>query len=111
MQDFTKESILVHLPLYCDNYAAVLSSNTKTAPGVISHLCPYYDVVSEVRSQLKRVPHMNIAWVKVHQDDVKSLCKLSIDAKLNCISNKDAELFRLSAPDHLSPVGATQCCH
>eukprot|EP00957_Ditylum_brightwellii_P071061 5400088-Ditylum_brightwellii.AAC.1 len=49
---------------------------------------------------------MSTPWVKAHQDDVKLICKLSIDAQLNCIANKDAELFRLNAPDHLSPVGA-----
>eukprot|EP00957_Ditylum_brightwellii_P124050 9456421-Ditylum_brightwellii.AAC.1 len=49
---------------------------------------------------------MNIAWVKAHQDDVKPICELSIDAQLNCIAEKDAELFCLNAPDHLSPVGA-----
>eukprot|EP00957_Ditylum_brightwellii_P211227 15365920-Ditylum_brightwellii.AAC.2 len=105
LQDFTKESILAHLPLYCDNSAAVLSSNTTTAPGVTSHLCPDYNVVSEVWSQLKQVPHMNVAWVKTHQDDAKPICKLSIDAKLNCTANRDAKLFRLNAPDNFSPVG------
>eukprot|EP00957_Ditylum_brightwellii_P144621 11017310-Ditylum_brightwellii.AAC.1 len=49
---------------------------------------------------------MNIALVKAHQDDVKPICKLSVDAQLNCIANKDGEPFCLNAPDHLSPVGA-----
>eukprot|EP00957_Ditylum_brightwellii_P097062 7391474-Ditylum_brightwellii.AAC.1 len=49
---------------------------------------------------------MNFAWVKAHQDDVKPICKLSIDAQLNCTVNKDAELFCLNAPDDLSSVGA-----
>eukprot|EP00957_Ditylum_brightwellii_P025126 1901924-Ditylum_brightwellii.AAC.1 len=49
---------------------------------------------------------MNVSWVKAHQDDTKSMCKLSLDAQLNCTANRDAELFWLTAPDHLSPVGA-----
>eukprot|EP00957_Ditylum_brightwellii_P190390 14492916-Ditylum_brightwellii.AAC.1 len=49
---------------------------------------------------------MNIAWVKAHQDDAKLLCELSIDAQLNCTTDRDTKLFRLNAPDHLSPVGA-----
>eukprot|EP00957_Ditylum_brightwellii_P071488 5434270-Ditylum_brightwellii.AAC.1 len=48
---------------------------------------------------------MNITWVKAHQDDAKPICNLSIDAKLNCTANRDAELFHLNVPDHLSPVG------
>eukprot|EP00957_Ditylum_brightwellii_P078310 5954124-Ditylum_brightwellii.AAC.1 len=52
---------------------------------------------------------MNIAWVKAHQDDAKPLCELSIDTQLNCTADRDAKLFWLNAPDHLSPVGAPQC--
>eukprot|EP00957_Ditylum_brightwellii_P166983 12712321-Ditylum_brightwellii.AAC.1 len=48
---------------------------------------------------------MNIAWVKAHQDDAKPICELIIDAKLNCTAVRDAELFCLNAPDHLSQVG------
>eukprot|EP00957_Ditylum_brightwellii_P166982 12712320-Ditylum_brightwellii.AAC.1 len=49
---------------------------------------------------------MSVAWVKAHQDDGKPICELSIYAKLNCTANRDAELFHLNDPDHLSPVGA-----
>eukprot|EP00957_Ditylum_brightwellii_P094301 7180033-Ditylum_brightwellii.AAC.1 len=49
---------------------------------------------------------MNIAWAKAHQDDAKPICKLSINAKLNCTVNKDAELFCMNVPDHLRSVGA-----
>eukprot|EP00957_Ditylum_brightwellii_P068871 5227783-Ditylum_brightwellii.AAC.1 len=48
LQDFTKESVLSQLPLYCANFAAVLFTKTTTAPGVKSHLFSDYDVVSEV---------------------------------------------------------------
>eukprot|EP00957_Ditylum_brightwellii_P122135 9314372-Ditylum_brightwellii.AAC.1 len=34
------------------------------------------------------------------------MCKLSLDAQFTCTSDRDAELFWLTAPDHLSPVGA-----
>eukprot|EP00957_Ditylum_brightwellii_P010104 763619-Ditylum_brightwellii.AAC.1 len=43
LQDFTKDSVLAQLPLYCDNFVAVLSLKATTAPGVKSHLCPDYD--------------------------------------------------------------------
>eukprot|EP00957_Ditylum_brightwellii_P099984 7619702-Ditylum_brightwellii.AAC.1 len=105
MQDFTKELVLAHLPLYCDNFVAVLSSKTTTAPGVKSHLCPDYDVVSKVQSEIKWVPNMNVSWVKAHQDDTKPMCELTLDAQLNCTTNMDAELFWLTAPAHLCPVG------
>eukprot|EP00957_Ditylum_brightwellii_P088784 6761445-Ditylum_brightwellii.AAC.1 len=49
---------------------------------------------------------MNFSWVKAHQDDTKLMCELSLDAQLNCIADRDKELFRLTTPDHLSPVGA-----
>eukprot|EP00957_Ditylum_brightwellii_P210292 15364802-Ditylum_brightwellii.AAC.1 len=49
---------------------------------------------------------MNIAWVKAYHDDVKPICKLCIDAQINCIVDRDAELLCLNVPDHLSPVGA-----
>eukprot|EP00957_Ditylum_brightwellii_P211329 15366049-Ditylum_brightwellii.AAC.2 len=107
LQDFTKESVLAHLPLYCNNFAAVLSSKATTAPGVKYHLCPDYDVVSKVWSQIKWVPYMNVSWVKAHQDDAKPMCELSLDAQLNYTANRDAELFRLNVPDHLSPLGAS----
>eukprot|EP00957_Ditylum_brightwellii_P010586 801736-Ditylum_brightwellii.AAC.1 len=73
LQDFTKESVLAQLPLYCDNFAAVLPLKTTTAPGVKSHLCPDYDVVSKVWSELKQVPNMIVSWVRAHQDDTKPM--------------------------------------
>eukprot|EP00957_Ditylum_brightwellii_P006278 476171-Ditylum_brightwellii.AAC.1 len=34
------------------------------------------------------------------------MCELTLDAQINCTANRDSELFRLTAPAHLSPVGA-----
>eukprot|EP00957_Ditylum_brightwellii_P040686 3079854-Ditylum_brightwellii.AAC.1 len=106
LQDFIKESVLAQLSLYCDNFAAVFSLKATTAPGVKSHLCPDYDVVSKVWSQIKRVPYMSVTWVTAHQDDAKFMCEMILDTQLNCTADRDAELFRLTVPDHFSPEGA-----
>eukprot|EP00957_Ditylum_brightwellii_P043064 3262678-Ditylum_brightwellii.AAC.1 len=69
---------------------------TTAAPGVKSYLCPDYDVVTEVCSEIKQVPNMLVSWVKAHQDDNKPMCKLALDAQHNCTADRDAKLFRMN---------------
>eukprot|EP00957_Ditylum_brightwellii_P057671 4372900-Ditylum_brightwellii.AAC.1 len=61
LQDYTKENILAHLPLYCENMAAKLTTKTSTLPGITSHQCPDYDVIAELRFELQRVPNLIIS--------------------------------------------------
>eukprot|EP00957_Ditylum_brightwellii_P153907 11714940-Ditylum_brightwellii.AAC.1 len=62
LQDYTKENIPAQLPLYCNNMAAVLATEMSTLPGITSHLCPDYDVIAELMSELQRVPNLTISW-------------------------------------------------
>eukprot|EP00957_Ditylum_brightwellii_P163719 12464371-Ditylum_brightwellii.AAC.1 len=46
--DYSKQQVLVQLPLYCDNAAAVLTANLPTLPGLKAHLCADYDIAAKV---------------------------------------------------------------
>eukprot|EP00957_Ditylum_brightwellii_P091099 6935725-Ditylum_brightwellii.AAC.1 len=52
LQDYTKENFLAQLPLYCDNMAAVLTTKTSMPPGITSHMCPDFDVIAKLWSEL-----------------------------------------------------------
>eukprot|EP00957_Ditylum_brightwellii_P015964 1202547-Ditylum_brightwellii.AAC.1 len=104
LQGYTKENILAQLPLYYDNMAAVLTTKTSMLPGITSHLCPSYDVSTELRSELQRVPNLIISWVKAHQDKKKPFHDLPLDTQLNCIADKDTEKFCKTAPPELQPT-------
>eukprot|EP00957_Ditylum_brightwellii_P020363 1536614-Ditylum_brightwellii.AAC.1 len=45
-KDYTKEKSLTQLPLYCNSMAAVLTTKKFTPPGLLSHLCPDFNVIS-----------------------------------------------------------------
>eukprot|EP00957_Ditylum_brightwellii_P004663 354489-Ditylum_brightwellii.AAC.1 len=94
--DYSQQQILVQLPLYCDNAAAVLTANSPTCPGLKAHLCADYDIAAEVQKKTSD-PNLNVSWVKAHQDKETPIANLTLDVMLNCTANKDAENFQLTA--------------
>eukprot|EP00957_Ditylum_brightwellii_P043577 3303316-Ditylum_brightwellii.AAC.1 len=86
--------------------AAVLTTKKSMPPGMTSHLCPDYDAIAKLRSELQRVPNLIISWVKAHQDKKKLFHDLPINTQLNCIADKDAEQFCTSASLDLQPTEA-----
>eukprot|EP00957_Ditylum_brightwellii_P109495 8350877-Ditylum_brightwellii.AAC.1 len=49
---------------------------------------------------------MLVSWVISHRDDNTPMCKLTLDAQLNCTADSDAKLFRMNAPAHICPLEA-----
>eukprot|EP00957_Ditylum_brightwellii_P067797 5146300-Ditylum_brightwellii.AAC.1 len=84
--------------------AAVLTTNKSTSPGITSHLCSDFDVITELQSELRQAPNLTISWVKAHQGEKKPFHELPLDAQLNCIADKDAEQFHTSASPDLQPT-------
>eukprot|EP00957_Ditylum_brightwellii_P209245 15360945-Ditylum_brightwellii.AAC.1 len=80
--------------------AAVLTTKKSTPPWITSHLCPDFDVIVKLQSELWRAPNFSISLVKAHQDEKQPFHELPLDAQLNCIADKYAEHFCTSAsPD------------
>eukprot|EP00957_Ditylum_brightwellii_P084049 6390046-Ditylum_brightwellii.AAC.1 len=84
--------------------ASVLTTKKSMPPGITSHLCPDFDVIAELQSELRQAPNLNISWVKAHQDEKKPFHELPLEAQLNCIVDKDAEQFCTSASPDLQPT-------
>eukprot|EP00957_Ditylum_brightwellii_P161625 12305961-Ditylum_brightwellii.AAC.1 len=100
--NYSQQQVLVQLPLYCDNAAAVLTANLPTRSGLKAHLCADYNIAAKVRKKAS-VPNLNFSWVKAHQDKETPIANLTLAAMLNCTADKDAENFRLTASAELQP--------
>eukprot|EP00957_Ditylum_brightwellii_P182901 13932105-Ditylum_brightwellii.AAC.1 len=44
-----------------------------------------------------------VLWVKAHQDNIKQVNNLTLDACLNVIADTDVNTFRANAPPNLLP--------
>eukprot|EP00957_Ditylum_brightwellii_P051238 3884876-Ditylum_brightwellii.AAC.1 len=102
--DYTKKQVLAQLPLYCDNAAAVLTAKSSTSPDLKAHVCADYDISAEVRTERTNITNLSVSWVKAHQDKKKPFVELTLDVKLNCTADKDAEFFQLNASADLQPT-------
>eukprot|EP00957_Ditylum_brightwellii_P082015 6236516-Ditylum_brightwellii.AAC.1 len=83
---------------------AVLTTKKSMPPGITSHLCPDFDVITKLQSELQHTPNLIISWVKAHQDKKKPFHNLPLDAQLNCIADKGAAQFCTSASPELQPT-------
>eukprot|EP00957_Ditylum_brightwellii_P012282 928512-Ditylum_brightwellii.AAC.1 len=74
------------------------------APGIKAHLMADFDIVCKIQSLVStRIP-LKASWVEAPQDSTKPWEDLDTDVKLNCIADKDATTFRLTAAPTLQPV-------
>eukprot|EP00957_Ditylum_brightwellii_P208121 15355947-Ditylum_brightwellii.AAC.1 len=78
-------------------------------PGVKTHPCPYFDVLSKIKQlQVDRISFLSI-WEKAHQDNSTNMDKLSLPTKLNCDCNHKAAAFLATPSPTLIPEPSTLC--
>eukprot|EP00957_Ditylum_brightwellii_P096547 7352831-Ditylum_brightwellii.AAC.1 len=63
--------------------AAVFTTKKSTPPWITSHLCPDFNIIAELQSELQQAPNLNISLVKAHRDEKEPFHELPLDAQLN----------------------------